>query len=132
MLDKQGLELSQFFAMCRRQNRQDIKCLWCQSEQSPPAIGLRQLAANKTQCLEPVYQLGRGVRFHDQAPCNISDRRFVGRRPADRQQRLVLLRLQPRFRCLGLAENLEAPQRVPEFGQCGIIDVRRIRSHERP
>ena len=130
LLDKQRLEAADFFAVRRRKCRQDIIRLRRQPQQGAPPIKVRRFAPDETQRLQPVDEFGCGMRLHDQTPRYMANRRVVGFCGANRQQRLVLLRLESGFRRLGLAEHLKLPQREPELRERGIIIVVQIRRHE--
>ena len=126
MLDKQRLEPAYLFPMRRGKVRQYAGRLGREPKQRAPPIRWGGLAPDEVDRFEPVEQFGSGVRLHDQALRHIADRRLVGSGGPDREQHLMLLRRQPRFPRLGLAEHLKPPQRETKFRERGIIDVGQV------
>ena len=86
--------------------------------QNLAAIGRVGLALHEARGFEPVYQLDGGVMAQREPVGQLGDGRVrAGREPFERQQRLMLLRLDSMSPCLHFAEVEKLAKLAPEIGE---------------
>jgi hypothetical protein len=72
---------------------------------------------NRPSILQPINQLDRAVMLNEKAGGDLSDRGLdVLRQAVNRQQELMLLRLQAAFLSRDFTKMKELPDLPPEFG----------------
>lgn len=85
------------------------------------AIALRPAALHQRTLGQPVDQSNHAVVPQLQALRQVANRRLAIRPALDRQQQLVLCRLEPGFACRLFTEAQESPDLIAELGQGLVI-----------
>jgi len=108
--------------MRSRQFHQNLVGLRSQAQEDPAPIGLIALAPHESRSRQPIDQFDRRLRLQEQVLGEFMDgHAAVGGQPANRKDRLVLLRRKTGLARRFLAERQECPQGAPERGEGGIV-----------
>jgi hypothetical protein len=91
-------------------------------KQDLPAVCRIRLALDKARQFQPIDQLDRGVVAQREAIREFANRRMrVAGKSFERQQSLMLLRLDPMLSCLPFAELKKTPELVSKLGQLTVV-----------